>query len=117
MSNVLEEKSIDYAIRIIKLSELLSKSHIYVISDQVLRSGTSIGANIAESIFASSKQDFVNKLQISQKEASETRYWLGLIKKMGYVDEKLCDSLISDVEEIIKILSKSITTTKSQIET
>jgi four helix bundle protein len=87
----------------------------YVLSKQVLRSGTSIGANIEESIHAQSKPDFVHKLSIAQKEASETNYWLRLLRDSDYINAKLAASIINDCEEIQKLLTASIKTAKSNL--
>ena len=87
----------------------------YVLSKQVLRSGTSIGANIEESIHAQSKVDFIHKLSIGQKEASETNYWLRLLKDSGYIEGKLADSFLLDCEEIQRLLTASIKTAKKNL--
>ena len=108
--NVVKEKSKKFAIRIVNLFKYLSQNKEFVLSNQILRSGTSIGANIAESECAASKKDFTNKLYIALKECNETLYWLELLFETQYVDEKLYKSLLFDCEEIKKIL---ITTTKT----
>ena len=113
--NILEIKSREFALKIMELAEKLYE-HNKVIANQILRSGTSIGANIAESIFAASKADFINKLQIAQKEANETKYWLFLLKESNKIDELLYNELLSNLNEIIKINSSSIMTVKSQSE-
>ena len=82
-------------------------------SKQILRSGTSIGANISESISGISKADFVHKLSISLKEARETLYWLKLLNKSEYIDDKLANSLINDCDEIIRLLFAIIRSSKS----
>jgi four helix bundle protein len=87
----------------------------FVLSKQVLRSGTSIGANIEESIHAQSKPDFIHKLSIAQKEASETNYWLRLLRDSDYINEKLAGSMINDCEEVQKLLTPSIKTAKSNL--
>lgn len=87
----------------------------HVSSKQVLRSGTSIGANIEESIHAQSKIDFIHKLSIAQKEASETNYWLRLLRDSGYLKDKLAESLLNDCEEVQKLLTASIKTTKANL--
>ncbi len=87
----------------------------FVLSKQVLRSGTSIGANIEESIHAQSKSDFVHKLSIAQKEASETNYWLRLLRDSDYINDKLAGSMINDCEEVQKLLTASIKTAKSNL--
>ena len=112
MENVLKDKRKEYAISIIKLSEFLDQNKNKVISNQILRSGTSIGANIAEAQYAASKLDFANKLQIALKEANETKYWLELIKEMKYIDNTLAGSLLKGIDELIKLLTSSIKTAK-----
>lgn len=104
MSNILREKSFAFAKRIVHLYEYLCEKKEYVMSKQVLRSGTSIGANIRESGRGQSKADFAAKLSIALKEADETLFWLELLKETGYIEERLADSLCEDCEEIIKIL-------------
>ena len=115
--SVLSEKSFSFALRIVKLYKHLVAEHKeYVLSKQVLRSGTSVGANIEESKHAQSKMDFVHKLAIAQKEASETNYWIRLLRESEYLDEKLAISLTSDCEEIQRMLTASIKTAKTNIE-
>ncbi len=100
-------------LRIVKLSKYLNDTHhIYRLSDQILRSGTSVGANIREAEYGQSKADFIHKLSISLKEANETEYWLCLLKDSGYLDEKMFQSLELDIKELIKMLISSINTTK-----
>ena len=94
---------------------LTEKKSEYIMSKQMFRSGTSIGANIHEGIQAQSKSDFVSKLSIALKEASETSYWLVVLKRANYLDEKLYLSLKTDVDEIIRILVASIKTTKKNM--
>ena len=104
--NVIIDKSRKFSIRIIKLYKYLSQEkREFVMSKQVLRSGTSIGANIAEGHWAPSSADFYAKLGISLKEASETEYWLYLLHETGYVDSKAYDSIYADCVELIKILT------------
>lgn len=100
--NILEIKSMNFAVRILKLSDFLFDKKQSVIAYQIMKSGTSIGANIAESKYGASKLDFANKLQISQKEAGETKYWLELIYKAEIIEENLYKSLLLDVEELLK---------------
>ena len=111
--NILIDKSIDFAARIIKLCNFLEdakKEHI--ISKQIIRSGTSIGANINEAQYGNSKADFVAKLHIALKETAETEYWLQLLSKSDYIDEKRFESLLTDCLELKKILISSINTAK-----
>lgn len=104
--NPIVDKSFKFSVRIIKFYSLKSKQHndLKDILKQLLRSGTSIGANISESQEASSKKDFINKLTISLKEARETDYWLRLLKESSVIEEKEFISLIKDCEELIKLL-------------
>ena len=104
--NLIQKKSFDFALRIIKLSKFLSGKNERIIANQILRSWTSIGANIEEAIGAQSDRDFFAKITISYKEARETLYWLRLLKESKILDEKLALSLIVDSEEIIKIIGK-----------
>ena len=114
IDSIVKQKSMDYAKRIVQLYKYLGKEHHeYVMSKQVLRSGTSIGANVAEAIYGSSRKDFVAKLQIAQKEAAETLYWLELLNSSNYIPDKLFLSLSGDCKEILAILAATI---KSSLE-
>ena len=111
--NVVKSKSFNFAIRVIRLYQfLVSEKKEYVISKQLLRSGTSVGAMIRESEHAESKSDFKHKLSIAQKEINESIYWLELLEKTDYLDEKEFNSLNSDAVEIIKLLTAIIKSTK-----
>jgi four helix bundle protein len=111
MRGVLEEKSFNFAIRVVKLNRYLTEiKHEYVISKQLLRSGTSIGANISEAQFAQSKSDFGTKMHISLKEANETRYWVRLLTATDYLTKDESESLISDCNELISLLSSTCKT-------
>ena len=102
-----------FAIRIIKLYKyLLEEKKEYVMAKQVLRSGTSIGANISESVFAQSRLDFVSKMSIALKEANETRYWLDLLVETEYIEKAHYDSIIEDISKIIGTLVNIINSTK-----
>ena len=109
----LEKKSYDFALRIVQTVQPLQKQKEFVLSRQLLRSGTAIGALIAESQFAQSRADFASKLQIALKEASETRYWIRLLRDSSYLTAEEADALISENEELISILVKSIKTSKA----
>jgi four helix bundle protein len=112
-NNIVREKSFRFSLRIIKLYQhLIASNKLYSIADQVLRSGTSIGANIEESIGGVTQKDFIQKLSISYKEARETLYWLKLLKEACILEDKLADSLCADCEEIIRILGKSLSTNR-----
>ena len=111
--NLLIDKSVDFAARIIKLCKYLEKKQKeHIISKQIIRSGTSIGANINEAQYGNSKADFISKLHISLKETAETEYWLRLLFKSGYIDEKIFKSLLNDCLELKKLLISSINTAK-----
>ena len=106
-----------YAIRIVKLYKYLTEQKKeFVLSKQLLRSGTSIGANTRESKNAQSKNDFLNKLNIALKEADETEYWLELLYKTDYLDEKEYRSIQQDTSELLKILTSIIKNLKSGID-
>ena len=105
MKSELAEYSVDLSLRIVAFYQWLTDvRHEYVMSKQILRSGTSIGANIHEGIQAQSKADFVSKLGISLKEASETSYWLVVLYKAGTLEETIYNSVKLDLDEIIRIL-------------
>ena len=111
--NIVKDKSYAFALRIIKLYKFLSEEKKeYVLSKQILRCGTSIGANIEEADSAPSKRDFINKLNISLKEAKETRYWLRLLHDSQYIDSKSFESILPDTEELIKLLISIIKSSK-----
>ena len=114
--SLLREKSFAFSLRAIKLNQHLVREHReYTLSRRVLRSGTSIGANIEESVHAQSKVDFVHKLSIAQKEANETNYWLRLLKESDILEPKLATSFIEDCEELQWLLAASIKTAKRNI--
>ncbi len=112
--SILRNKSELFADRIVKMYKYISGQKETVMSQQIYRSGTSIGANIAESINAQSIADFITKLSIALKEANETDYWLSRIYKGGYIDEKGYTSMKNDVDEIIRMLVSSIKTARKQ---
>ena len=110
---VAREKSRAFALRVVKLCRLLQeRDREYVLSRQLLRSGTAIGALIREAEQAESRADFVHKLSIALKEASETAYWLDLLTESGYLDSVHGQSMMADTEELLKILTAIIRTTK-----
>ncbi len=110
----LTEISFAFALRIISLNEFLVLRRDYVISNQILKSGTSIGASISESKQAESRRDFVHKLSIANKEAFETEYWLKLLRESNRISSAQAASLISDCNRIQKMLVKSIRRIKSK---
>ena len=113
--NIVQQKSFAFAIRIVNVYKyLISEKKEFVLSKQLLRSGTSIGANIEESIGGQSDKDFLSKISISYKEARETIYWLKLLQATDYLSEQEAVSLLNDAEEIWKILGKIQITLKSR---
>lgn len=115
--NILIDKSIDFGARIVKLHRYLVKTkHEAVLSKQILRSGTSIGANINEAQYGNSKADFVAKLHIALKETAETEYWIHILEKADYLDENMASALLNDCLEIKRILIASINTAKSSMD-
>ena len=111
--NILIDKSIAFAARIIKLHQHLIKTKKEtIISKQIVRSGTSIGANINEANYAQSKADFISKMHIALKETAETEYWLKLLTMSEYITEDMGQSLLKDCLEIKRILISSINTAK-----
>lgn len=111
--NIIYEKALNFAVRIVNLYKfMIEVKQERIMSKQLLRSGTSIGANISEAIFAQSSVDFIHKLSISQKEANETKYWLTLLERTEYLSKKEADSMLNDCEELRKLLSSIILTTK-----
>ena len=113
--NALIDKSIVFASRIIKLHQYLIKSKKEtIIAKQIVRSGTSIGANINEANYGQSKADFISKLHIALKETAETEYWLRLLAMSEYITEEMGDSLLRDCLEIKCILISSINTAKEK---
>ncbi len=113
--SILKEKSKAFALRIIKMyNYLCEEKKEYVLSKQVLRSGTSIGANIAEAFYAQSDADFIAKLYISRKEAVETIYWIELLQESSIIDTGIAKSMYEDCEELMKLLTSSIKTMKNK---
>ena len=103
--NIIQIKSYDFAVRIVKLYKHLSQEKKeFVLSKQLLRSGTSIGANVEEAIGGQSRKDFYAKLTISYKEARESHYWIRLLNDTEYLTSKEVDSLLFDIDEILKII-------------
>lgn len=116
MRNILKEKSFQFAVTIVNLyKELCSNNNEYILSKQLLRSGTSIGANIREANNAESLADFIHKLSISQKECDETLYWLDLLHATDYINTSTHLKYNSDCSEILKIFRSSIITSKNKI--
>ncbi len=112
----LRTRSFEFALRIVKLyRHLCEEKHEYVLSKQLLRSGTAIGALVREAEQAESKPDFVHKLSISLKEANESEYWIELLHQSEYIDEKGFKSLIADLKQLLKLLTSIVKKTKSSI--
>ena len=112
-SSILRDKSYVFAIRVVKLCNFLrDEKREFVLSKQLLRSGTAIGALIREAEYAQSRADFVNKLHIALKEANETAYWIDLLKDTEYLDEKMFKSIYFDCDELISLLVASVKTAK-----
>jgi four helix bundle protein len=114
--NVIQQKTFHFAIRIVNLyKHLITNKKEFVLSKQILRSGTSIGANVEESIGGRSDKEFLFKLEISYKETRETIYWLKLLKETDYIGINEFESINADADEICKILAKTIITLKAKI--
>ncbi|MGF7218319.1 four helix bundle protein [Spirosoma lacussanchae] len=112
--NVIREKSFRFAVRAIRLYQYLSDGQKeYVLSKQMLRSGTSVGANVREADNAESKADFIHKMGVAQKETDETLYWLELMKETGYLAEKEFASMHADADELLKLIRSIIITAKA----
>ncbi|MDO5104988.1 four helix bundle protein [Capnocytophaga sp.] len=111
--NILKIRTFDFSLRIIKLTKLLMDARKeYVLTKQLLRSGTAIGALVREAEYAESKKDFVHKLHIALKEANETEYWIELLYKSDYINTTEFDSIATDLKDILKLLISSIKTMK-----
>ena len=114
VDNIVQAKSYQFAVRAIRLYQHLSETkREFVLSKQLLRSGTSIGANVEEAIGGQSRADFVGKLALAYKEARETSYWLRLLKDTGYLTETEFNSIHADAEELCRILGSIQKTTKN----
>ena len=115
-NNSVRDKSFDFAIRIIKLYQYLnSNKKEFILSKQLLRSGTSIGAMIREAEHAESKNDFIHKFAIAQKEANEVVYWLELLKATDYLNEKEFKNIYDDAITILKLITSILKTSKNQL--
>lgn len=111
--NIIQQKSFAFAIRVVNAYKYLTEQKKeFVLSKQLLRSGTSIGANVEEAVGGQSKKDFIAKKSIAYKEARETKYWINLLTATGYLDEKLSKTLLDDAKELCKILSSILLTSK-----
>ena len=113
--NILIDKSVAFAVRIVKLHQYLIKNKKEsIISKQIVRSGTSIGANINEANYGQSKADFISKMHIALKETAETEYWLKVLTQSDYISSEMGDSLLQDCLELKRILIASINTAKTK---
>lgn len=112
--NIVKKKSFEFALKIIQLEKMLIEKKEFVIGKQILRSGTSIGANIRESEYAESKADFIHKLAIALKEANETEYWLELLYHSKIVEESVYSDLQKSVKELLRLLVAIIKTSKNK---
>ena len=114
--NILLSKTYNFALRIINLYKyLINEKKEYVLSKQLLRSGTSIGANSEEAIGGCSEKDFLSKLSIAYKEARETKYWIRLLRDSNYLESRFAESILIDGEEICRIIGKIQSTMKKKI--
>jgi four helix bundle protein len=115
--SVILEKSFEFAVRIVNLNKYLISTHKeFVMSKQILRSGTSVGANSEEANAAQSKREFIAKLEIVIKKARETHFWLRLLHRTDYIDENMFNSMLSDCNEIIAIVTTIIKTTRKNLD-
>ena len=113
--NLIQIKSYDFAIRIVKLYKyLIDKKKEFVLSKQILRSGTSIGANVEEALGGQSRADFISKLAVAYKEARETQYWIRILRDTNYITKKQAMSILEDINEILRIIAKIQITTKKK---
>lgn len=114
--NIVKAKSFNFSIRTVKLFQYLqTEKKEFILSKQLLRSGTSVGALVREAEHSESKADFIHKLSIAQKEMNETLYWLELLKHTNYLNQEQFDSINSDATELIKLITSIIKTTKSNL--
>ena len=112
--SIVQKKSFQFSLKIISLYKMLQKEKEFVISNQILRSGTSIGANIEEALAGQSKRDFTAKMSISSKEARETKYWLRLLNESELTKLNV-NSLILDIDELIRILTSIVKTSQQNL--
>ncbi|MBR5633782.1 MAG: four helix bundle protein [Prevotella sp.] len=113
--SIIRNLSMNFAIRIVKFYKFLTEEKkIFIISKQLLRSGTSIGANVSEAVYAQSRADFINKMSIALKEAGESEFWINLLYKSELIDQKSYESLTDDIKQIIGTLVKIINSSKKE---
>ena len=113
--NLIQQKTYDFALKIINTSKQMQMNKEFVLSRQLLKSGTSIGANVEEAIGGQSRKDFLSKISIAYKEARETKFWLRLLKDSNSMDIAHSDELLNQVEEILRIIGSIQRTTKSKL--
>lgn len=114
--NALKDKSFKFSARVVRLYRYLeAEKKDYVLSKQLLRSGTAIGALYREAEYAESKNDFIHKLGIAQKESNETLYWLELLKETDYLEQEQFDSIYKDAEELLKLLTSILKSSKANL--
>ena len=113
--SVLQEKSENFAVRVVNLYKFLVKKQEFEISKQLKRSGTSVGANITEALFGSSKKDYLAKRYIEFKECNETMYWLRVLHRTDYLNDSEYNSIYGDCRELVKMLASTIKTTKENL--
>ncbi len=113
--SVLQEKSENFAVRVVNLYKFLVKKQEFEISKQLKRSGTSVGANITEALFGSSKKDYLAKMYIAFKECNETMYWLRVLHRTDYLNDSEYNSIYGDCRELVKMLASTIKTTKENL--
>ena len=114
--SIIKKKTFEFALETIKIFKLLQKQNEYVLSKQLLRSGTSIGAKVREALNAESTADFIHKFSIAQKECDETLYWLELLMESGFVDRTILQIASTEAAEILKIIKSIIITSKSKLQ-
>ena len=111
--NVLKEKSFAFALRIVKAYKYLTEEkQEYILSKQLLRSGTAIGASVHEAEYAQSIPDFINKMSVALKEANETEYWLMLLKESEFIENDVYLSIVNECQELLRLLISTINTSK-----
>ncbi|WP_300660959.1 four helix bundle protein [Fluviicola sp.] len=114
--NIIQKKSFEFAVQIVETYKyLVNEKREFVLSKQLLRSGTSIGANVSEAARGQSKKDFVYKLQISRKEANETLYWLNLLQATNFIQLESSEKLMKQCDELLRILTAIIKTTETKL--
>ena len=113
--SVLQGKSENFAVRVVNLYKFLVKKQEFEISKQLKRSGTSVGANITEALFGSSKKDYLAKMYIAFKECNETMYWLRVLHRTDYLNDSEYNSIYGDCRELVKMLASTIKTTKENL--